>query len=39
MIMRLEEQGRTEDAAALGTWDLPRLEGQAGRERTAADRR
>jgi hypothetical protein len=26
MIARLEEQGRTRDAAALGAWDLPRLE-------------
>jgi len=26
MITRLEEQGRTQDAAALGAWDLPRLE-------------
>jgi hypothetical protein len=41
MITCLEEQGRTEDAAALGTWDLPRLEARlvaSERRRIAAER-
>lgn len=41
MITRLEEQGRTEDAAALGTWDQPKLEAKlvaSQRRRIAAER-
>lgn len=41
MITRLEQQGHTEEAAALGTWDLPRLEARlvaSERRRIAAER-
>ena len=41
MITRLEDQGRTEEAVALGAWDLPRLEARlvaSERRRIAAER-
>jgi hypothetical protein len=40
LITRLEEQGRTQDAAALGAWDLPKLEARlvaSQRQRIAAE--